>query len=205
MNLLFSYLFCVVVCVLFVDASSSSSSSDDSAEELFQDFVDSIDGEVLIRALNDTEYQSARSELSFFPYRSALKPKLIVQCASKDDVLKTVEYALLTNTEFVVRAGGHSLAGYSTCDGMCIVIDLENLKNMALTEIPFENGDATVRVEPGVRLNELAYFLEVDGPSTITNRKYWLPLGLNNMGIGGHIHGGGWGYGVRKHGLGMSQ
>eukprot|EP00486_Rosalina_sp_Unknown_P003057 CAMPEP_0201578648 /NCGR_PEP_ID=MMETSP0190_2-20130828/25637_1 /ASSEMBLY_ACC=CAM_ASM_000263 /TAXON_ID=37353 /ORGANISM="Rosalina sp." /LENGTH=398 /DNA_ID=CAMNT_0048012075 /DNA_START=483 /DNA_END=1679 /DNA_ORIENTATION=- len=32
---------------------------------------------------------------------------------------------------------------------------------------------------------------------------YWLPAGVENVGIGGHVHGGGWGIGIRKYGMAM--
>src|ERR687889_1394805 len=51
------------------------------------------------------------------------RPALIARCAGVADVMRAVEFARSEDLVVAVRGGGHSLPGFSTCDGG-IVIDL---------------------------------------------------------------------------------
>jgi FAD/FMN-containing dehydrogenase len=49
------------------------------------------------------------------------RPALIARCAGVADVMRAVEFACSENLLVAVRGGGHSLPGFSTCDGGMVV------------------------------------------------------------------------------------
>src|SRR3954464_13211785 len=51
------------------------------------------------------------------------RPALIVRCAGVSDGIRAVDFARSENLLVAVRGGGHSLPGFSTCDGG-VVVDL---------------------------------------------------------------------------------
>src|SRR3954452_15716232 len=61
------------------------------------------------------------------------RPALIVRCAGVADVMRAVDFARSEDLPLAVRGGGHSLPGFSSCDGG-VVIDLSEMN--------------TVRVDP---------------------------------------------------------
>src|SRR5262249_44011252 len=64
------------------------------------------------------------------------RPALVVRCTGAVDVIAAVGFARSTDLTIAVRGGGHSLAGFSTCDDG-IVIDLSPMRG--------------VRVDPAAR------------------------------------------------------
>src|ERR1017187_3010281 len=61
----------------------------------------------------------------------ARSPGLIARCTDVSDVQNAVRAATETGILTAVRCGGHSLAGFSTCDGG-IVIDLSRMRNVTV-------------------------------------------------------------------------
>jgi hypothetical protein len=61
----------------------------------------------------------------------AKKPGLIARCADVSDVQNAVRIASTTGILTAVRCGGHSLAGFSTCDGG-VVIDLSRIRQVTV-------------------------------------------------------------------------
>src|SRR5689334_10994880 len=57
------------------------------------------------------------------------RPAAVARVASAEDVARAVRAARGGGLELAIRSGGHSRAGYGTCDGG-IVIDLSGLKEL---------------------------------------------------------------------------
>lgn len=72
------------------------------------------------------------------------RPTAIARCESAEDIALAVRHAREHDLEIAVRAGGHSLAGYSTTEGG-LLVDLSRLKG-----IKFDVDNARARVQPGV-------------------------------------------------------
>lgn len=77
---------------------------------------------------NDLQYESARG---IWNGMVARRPGLIARCADVADVQASVRTVVAVGVLTVVRCGGHSLAGFGTCDdGM--VIDLSRMRHIAV-------------------------------------------------------------------------
>lgn len=114
-------------------------------------------------------------------------PALIVRCADAVDVAAALAFAREQSLPVAVRSGGHSVAGYSTGDGL--VIDLSPMKGIEIDPVR-----RVARVESGLTWGEVAaatqpYGLAITAGDTAT------------VGVGGLTLGGGIGWMVRKHGL----
>lgn len=115
-------------------------------------------------------------------------PGLIAVCSGPEDVQRTVEFARRHNLIMAVRAGKHSLAGKSTCDGG-LVLDLSTLK-----KVDVDPGKRVVRIEPGVLLGEFDQATVKHGLATTAGTEI-------STGVAGLTLGGGLGYLMGKHGL----
>src|SRR5438445_9444348 len=81
----------------------------------------------LIRA-GDHGYEAARG---IWNSMAARTPALIARCADICDVQLAVRSAANNKLLTAVRCGGHSLAGFSTCDGG-LVIDLTKMREVVV-------------------------------------------------------------------------
>ena len=72
---------------------------------------------------DDPDYDKART--SFYGGFD-LRPGAIVRVANTEDVSRVISFARETGTQFVVRSGGHGVAGYAVPDGG-IVLDLKDM------------------------------------------------------------------------------
>ncbi len=134
---------------------------------------------------NDSQYETARG---IWNGMVARRPGLIARCADVSDVQAAVRIASASGVLTAVRCGGHSLAGFSTCDdGM--VIDLSNLRQVAV------NPDArTCRFAGGCLLGTVDAVTQKDGLA--------FPAGVvSHTGASGLVLGGGFGWLTRLHGL----
>jgi FAD/FMN-containing dehydrogenase len=140
-------------------------------------------GQVLVAG--DPEYDEARRV-----WNNAIdrRPALIVRCADVADVQQAVAFASGHGLPIAVRGGGHSVAGFSTCDEG-VVIDLGLMRSV------FVDADARVaRAQPGATGADFDGATQQHGLATT--------LGVvSTTGIAGLTLGGGIGWLMRKHGL----
>src|SRR6201984_775290 len=118
----------------------------------------------------------------------ARKPGIIARCVDVRDVQSAVRAASETGILSAVRCGGHSLAGFSTCDGG-LVIDLTRMR-----QVPVDPEARRARITGGCLL----------GSIDIATQKAGLvfPSGVvSHTGASGLILGGGTGWLTRRFGL----
>jgi hypothetical protein len=118
----------------------------------------------------------------------ARKPALIARCADASDVQSAVHAAAEAGVLTAIRCGGHSLAGFSTCDGG-LVIDLSNMRQ--------------VTVNPEARRGRIAGGCLLGSIDTATQKAGLVfPAGVvSHTGAAGLILGGGTGWLTRRFGL----
>jgi FAD/FMN-containing dehydrogenase len=134
---------------------------------------------------DDPEYDQARVVWNGMADR---RPALIARCAGSDDVIAAVRFARDQDLVIAVRGGGHSVAGFSTCDGG-MVIDLSRMRGLVV------DPDLRVaRAEGGAHLSQL--------DSQAQSFGLVCPVGvIGHTGVAGLTLGGGMGRLQRKHGF----
>ncbi len=116
------------------------------------------------------------------------RPALIVSCIGAADVIAAVGFARSNGMPIAVRGGGHSIAGFSTCDDG-IVIDLSPMSD--------------VRVDPSARRATVgggAVWADVDHETQAHGLATTGGL-VSSTGVAGFTLGGGIGWTMRKFGL----
>src|SRR2546421_9359426 len=85
--------------------------------------LDAVAGRVI--RPDDAEYDKART-----PFYGGVDPRpaAIVRVADANDVSRVISLVRETGTEFIVRSGGHGVAGYATPNGG-IVLDLRDMRH----------------------------------------------------------------------------
>src|SRR5438132_6847318 len=132
----------------------------------------------------DRQYDSSRVVWNAIADRH---PALIARCTRVEDVIAAVRFAREHDFVIAVRGGGHSVAGFSTCDGG-VVIDLSGMR--AVTVDPAKR---IARVEGGALLEQLDRAAQEYGLAC--------PVGVvGHTGVAGLTLGGGMGRLERKHG-----
>ena len=116
------------------------------------------------------------------------RPALIVRCREIEDVQFAVRVASQSGITTAVRCGGHSLAGFSTCEGG-LVIDLSQMRDVRVDadarKACFGGGCLLGAVDQETQKFGLAF-----------------PAGVvSHTGAGGLVLGGGTGWLSRLHGL----
>ena len=115
-------------------------------------------------------------------------PGLIARCADVADVQAAVRAASAAGALTAVRCGGHSLAGFSTCDGG-LVIDLSRMRDVSV-----DREARRCRFAGGCLLGSIDVATQQDGlvfPSGV----------VSHTGAAGLVLGGGFGWLTRLHGL----
>ena len=95
-----------------------------SIEETFSSLKGQFRGDLL--RPHDGEFARAQAVWNAMAART---PGLIARCADVADVQAAVRAATAAGVLTAVRCGGHSLAGFSTCDGG-LVIDLSRMRQV---------------------------------------------------------------------------
>jgi FAD/FMN-containing dehydrogenase len=133
----------------------------------------------------DAAYDAARRLYS--PRYDTVRPAAVVFCNSAQDVWRTVRWSRRHAIRIVPRAGGHSYAGYSTCQG--VVVDVTRLNGVSA-----DLAAGTAAIGAGARLIDVYHTLSLQGVA--------IPAGsCPTVGIAGLTLGGGHGFSGRAWGL----
>jgi FAD/FMN-containing dehydrogenase len=116
------------------------------------------------------------------------RPKVIVQCASVNDVVTAVRTARECDLEIGVRCGGHNIAGLAVPHGG-FMIDLTGLARISVDPVA-----RRARVQGGAMLGALDHATQSFGLATTAGN-------VSHTGVGGLTLGGGMGWLARQHGL----
>ena len=153
-------------------------------EATIQELRESVRGEIL--APDTDGYEEACRVWN--GAHDGRRPALVVRCTGAADVIAAVGFARSNDLPLAVRGGGHSIAGFSTCDDG-IVIDLSQM-----------NG---VRVDPDARRATVgagAVWADVDHETQAHGLATTGGL-VSSTGVAGFTLGGGIGWLMRKQGL----
>lgn len=155
----------------------------EACEDLYSSLVERFNGD-LIRP-TDQPYEAARA---IWNGMFSLRPGLIARCADASDVQQAVRAASQLGILTAIRCGGHSLAGFSTCDGG-LVIDLSKMRQ--------------VEVDPEMRRARFAGGCLLGSIDAATQKAgLAFPSGVvSHTGAGGLVLGGGTGWLTRRFGL----
>lgn len=115
-------------------------------------------------------------------------PALIARCRSRDDVVSAVNFARERGLLLAVRGGGHSFAGFSTCDGG-VVLDLSDMQAVEVNA-----ARQVARAEGGVTWGVFDAATHAHGLASTGGL-------ISTTGIAGLTLGGGIGWLQRKCGL----
>jgi FAD/FMN-containing dehydrogenase len=116
------------------------------------------------------------------------RPAVIARCRCPEDVGRSLDFARENGLPVVVRGGGHSFAGLSTCDDG-VVIDLSLMKEVTV-DVPRRRAVA----QAGVLGGELDRATQRHGLGTTLGT-------VSHTGVAGLTLGGGMGWLMRLHGL----
>jgi len=155
----------------------------EACEEVYSSLHLRFKGDLLRRG--ELGYEEARTIWNRMVART---PRLIARCADVSDVQAAVRAASQIGILTAIRCGGHSLAGFSTCDGG-LVIDLSRMRQ--------------VSVDPEARRAKIAGGCLLGSIDTATQKAGLVfPAGVvSHTGAAGLILGGGTGWLTRRFGL----
>ncbi|HEU4415735.1 MAG TPA: FAD-binding oxidoreductase [Candidatus Angelobacter sp.] len=154
-----------------------------AGEELYSSLHEHFQGDLL--RPGDSGYEAARGVWNGMFDR---RPGLIARCAGVSDLQRAIRGAAGIGMLTAVRCGGHSLAGFSTCDEG-LVIDLSRMRQVV--------------VDPVARRARFAGGCLLGSVDTETQKAGLVfPSGVvSHTGAGGLVLGGGTGWLTRRFGL----
>ena len=152
-------------------------------EATLAEFEQGLSG-TLVRP-GDEAYDEARSTWNGAHDR---RPALIVRCAGVADVMRAVDFARSEDLVVAVRGGGHSIPGFSSCDGG-VVIDLSGMNAVRVNP-----ARGTAVAEGGATWADLDHETQAFGLAVTGGL-------VSSTGIAGFTLGGGIGWLMRKCGL----
>ncbi|MDD9369750.1 MAG: FAD-binding oxidoreductase [Acidimicrobiales bacterium] len=144
---------------------------------------DHLDGEVLLPG--EGVYEQSRRVWNAMVDR---RPRMIIRCASVDDVVLAVRTARAHDLEIGVRCGGHGVLGLAVPDDG-LMIDLT-----PLAAVDVDPTRRTARVQGGALLGALDRATQPHGLATTAGN-------VSHTGVGGLTLGGGMGWLARSYGL----
>lgn len=162
---------------------SSKSTAVRLGDATLAEFSAGLSGRVF--TASDPEYDDARAIWNGAHDR---RPAAVVRCAGVADVMNTIDLARSEGVALAVRAGGHSIPGFSTCDDG-IVLDLSLMRGM--------------RVDPNARrvtIQTGCVWRDVDSETQQFNLAVTGGL-VSSTGVAGFTLGGGIGWLTRQYGL----
>jgi FAD/FMN-containing dehydrogenase len=153
-------------------------------EATVQELREAVRGEIALPG--DSDYEEACRVWN--GAHDGHTPALVVRCAGAADVIAAVGFARANDLEIAVRGGGHSVAGFSTCDGG-IVIDLAPMNDVHVDPIA-----ARAAVGGGAVWADVDHETQAHGLATTGGL-------VSTTGVAGFTLGGGIGWTMRKFGL----
>jgi FAD/FMN-containing dehydrogenase len=134
---------------------------------------------------HDAGYDTARA---VWNAAAAGRPALIAHCRSSVDIAAALRLTQAAGVPFAVRAGGHSVAGFSSCDDGA-VIDLSGLRAVSV-----DSQRRVAIVEPGATWADFDSATAAHGLASTGGL-------VSSTGVAGLTLGGGIGWLQRKYGL----
>ena len=132
----------------------------------------------------DPDYDQARAVWNAAHDR---RPALVIRCAGAADVMRAVEFARSEGLEVAVRGGAHSVAGFSTSDG--VVIDTSPMQGIRV-----DPAGRRAVAQPGLTWSAFDHETQAFGLAVTGGL-------VSSTGIAGFTLGGGIGWLLRKYGL----
>ncbi len=134
----------------------------------------------------DSKYEQLRKG---YAAKFNAHPALIVRPANPQDIASALSFARSNGMPLAVRCGGHSYAGYSSCE-RGLVLDMSGFGNIVLS-----NDKSTARVDGGVLSGALEKAAAQAGAAAVLGQ-------CPSVGVGGFLLGGGISPIMSKFGLG---
>src|SRR5882757_9332857 len=152
-------------------------------EATIQELREAVRGEIVTPA--DEHYAEARQVWN--GAHDGHRPAVVVRCTGAADVIAAVGFARSNDLTIAVRGGGHSIAGFSTCDDG-IVIDLGGMNGVRV-----DTAARRATVGGGAVWADVDHETQAHGLATTGGL-------VSTTGVGGYTLGGGIGWTMRKFG-----